>query len=201
MSEKKGLIVSLIVVILFGISIGLYLGDDLPFQATKLYKVYAERTLTTKTVTAAADGEGKYTKTVVVTATETTPHGYFHDFFSRMVSGITPTPTVAIPARTGDEIWVMIEDRTPQGTTSIRAANEIWLGNQEFNPGNLTVPPGTTVTWVNRDSEVHTVTSVDGLFNGYVIPTGSFSYTFTEPGTYSFFCEPHTGMAGTIYVK
>ena len=75
-----------------------------------------------------------------------------------------------------------------------------------FSPAQITVEPGTTVTWVQNGSNPHTTTSYDGLWDSGIIAGGSgqaFSYTFTEPGTYTYFCRPHEaqGMVGTVIVS
>ena len=79
-----------------------------------------------------------------------------------------------------------------------------------FYPGDLTVSAGTVVTWTNQDTVVHSATSgtsdgsvgqPDGFFDsGLVDPGGTFEFTFTEPGTYAYFCTPHPWMQGTITV-
>ncbi len=74
-----------------------------------------------------------------------------------------------------------------------------------FDPAEITVEPGTTVTWVQRGENPHTTTSYDGLWDSGMIEggtDGTFSYTFEEPGTYEYFCEPHEelGMVGTVTV-
>jgi plastocyanin len=78
--------------------------------------------------------------------------------------------------------------------------NQIVAQRQAFDPGYLTVPAGTTVTWVNRDRELHTVTSDVGLFNGQLGPRERFSFTFDEPGVFFFFCQPHDWMIGEVTV-
>lgn len=84
--------------------------------------------------------------------------------------------------------------------------NVVEMVGQSFSPDNLEVEVGTTVTWNNESSLTHTVTSGsnrdhDGTFDsGNVAPGESFSYTFTETGTFDYFCRPHTGMNGTITV-
>lgn len=87
------------------------------------------------------------------------------------------------------------------------AFNEVWIENQAFYPGNRTVQTGTTVRWINRSNEVHTVTSGasgehDGQFDSEEIqPGGTFNFTFTEEGTYYYFCIPHQPhMTGVITV-
>jgi plastocyanin len=71
---------------------------------------------------------------------------------------------------------------------------------QAFDPAYVTVPAGTTITWVNRDRELHTVTSDVGLFNGELGPRGRFAFTFSEPGVYFFYCQPHDWMIGEVTV-
>ncbi len=79
--------------------------------------------------------------------------------------------------------------------------NEIWGRFGAFVPSTLTVPAGTTVYWISRDIELHTVVSDNRLFEGSLPVGGSFNYTFTEPGTYGYFCEPHPEMAGVVIVE
>ena len=74
-----------------------------------------------------------------------------------------------------------------------------------FAPANITVEPGTTVTWVQSGNNPHTTTSYDGLWDSGLIEGGSggtFSFTFDEPGTYDYFCMPHEdlGMVGSVTV-
>ncbi len=73
---------------------------------------------------------------------------------------------------------------------------------EPYSPATLTISAGETVTWFNADTMIHTVTSGTGLFDsGELRPGGRFSYTFTEPGTYSYFCIPHPWMQGTVVVQ
>ena len=72
-----------------------------------------------------------------------------------------------------------------------------------FDPANITVEPGTTVTWVQSGNNPHTTTSYDGLWDSGMIEGGSggtFSFTFEEPGTFDYFCIPHEdlGMVGSV---
>jgi plastocyanin len=76
--------------------------------------------------------------------------------------------------------------------------------NFAFDPPNITVAPGATVTWVNNDQAPHTVTATDpaGAFDsGTLQPGQSFSFTFTQPGTtYAYYCAIHPSMTGTVTV-
>ena len=72
---------------------------------------------------------------------------------------------------------------------------------QFYTPSSYNVTVGTTVSWVNHDSTTHTVTENNGLFDsGPIPPGGSFSYTFTQAGTYQYACSYHPWMTGTIIV-
>jgi plastocyanin len=83
------------------------------------------------------------------------------------------------------------------------AANaEVKIDNFSFGPDTLSVAVGTTVTWTNRDDIPHTVVSTDGVFKSKVRDTDEkFSYTFTKPGTYPYYCSVHPKMTGTVVVK
>jgi plastocyanin len=71
-----------------------------------------------------------------------------------------------------------------------------------FMPMSLTVKAGSTVTWVNMDDEPHTVVSNTRLFRSGALDTKeTFSYKFTETGTYHFTCSIHPRMVGTIVVQ
>jgi plastocyanin len=71
-----------------------------------------------------------------------------------------------------------------------------------FDPPNLTVAPGTTVTWVNNGQTSHTVTADNGAYDsGPKQPGQSYSHTYTESGTYAYHCEIHPSMKGTVTVR
>jgi len=80
---------------------------------------------------------------------------------------------------------------------------EVKIDNFTFAPPTLTVAVGTTVKWVNRDDIPHTVVSEDkSTFKSKALDTDdSFSYTFTIPGTYSYFCSIHPKMVAKVVVQ
>ena len=81
-------------------------------------------------------------------------------------------------------------------------ANQVMVENFSFQPGTLTVKAGTTVTWVNHDDVPHTVNENNKTFKSGALDTDAkFSYKFTSPGTYSYFCSLHPRMTGQIIVK
>jgi plastocyanin len=75
------------------------------------------------------------------------------------------------------------------------------IQNFAFNPPDITVTPGTTVTWVNNDSVPHTTTANDETWDSETLQPGeSFSFTFDTPGTFPYFCEIHPFMMGNVTV-
>ena len=77
----------------------------------------------------------------------------------------------------------------------------ITIDNFTFEPKELTVKVGTTVTWTNRDDIPHTVVCA-GKFRSKTIDTdGTFAFTFTVAGEYKYFCSLHPHMTGTIKVE
>ena len=74
--------------------------------------------------------------------------------------------------------------------------------DSKYLPPALTVAPGTTVRWTNRDEETHTVTSATGLFGSAGLDLGeAYTYTFMAAGVYPYTCELHPFMQGTIVVN
>jgi len=79
---------------------------------------------------------------------------------------------------------------------------EVKIDNFSFGPTALTVPVGTTVTWTNRDDIPHTVVSTDRVFKSKALDTDDkFSFVFSKPGTYSYFCSIHPKMTGQVVVQ
>lgn len=73
------------------------------------------------------------------------------------------------------------------------------IANFAFSPAEMTVAKGATVTWTNRDSVEHTITS--GLFDSGNIKNGeSFSFAFTQAGAFEYHCSIHPSMKGKITV-
>ena len=97
----------------------------------------------------------------------------------------------------GHQLWAT-------GVAQASEARNVTIDNYTFSPATLTVPVGTTVTWTNRDFEVHTVTADDTppTFKSAGLDTDdSFSFTFNKAGTYSYHCSLHTRMTGKIVVQ
>jgi plastocyanin len=81
-------------------------------------------------------------------------------------------------------------------------ANVIQIRNFAFVQKNLNVSPGTTVTWVNCDTETHTSTSDTNAWDsGALTPGSRFQRTFPAAGSFPFHCTPHPSMKGTVVVS
>ncbi len=82
-------------------------------------------------------------------------------------------------------------------------AMQVKIDNFTFAPDALTVPAGTTVQWVNRDDIPHTVVSDDkSTFKSKAMDTDdNYSYTFSKPGTHTYFCSIHPKMTGKVVVQ
>lgn len=79
---------------------------------------------------------------------------------------------------------------------------EVQIDQFTFAPQQVTVKAGTTVTWINDDDVPHTVASSTKLFKSKTLDTKDrFSFMFTTPGTYEYFCSLHPHMTGAIVVE
>jgi manganese oxidase len=107
------------------------------------------------------------------------PHGHSHD---------TPPPD---------------ESPTAAADPATASTSEISMLDDRYQPADITVAAGTTVTWVNKGSRWHSVASIEARFvSGRVEPGESFSYRFDTPGLIKTYCQHHAtaGMNGTVTV-
>jgi plastocyanin len=82
------------------------------------------------------------------------------------------------------------------------APHAVTIDNFTFNPQRLTVTVGSTITWINKDDIPHAIASSSALFRSKALDTDdNYSFTFTAPGTYQYFCSLHPHMTGTIVVE
>jgi amicyanin len=76
------------------------------------------------------------------------------------------------------------------------------IDNFTFVPEKLTIKAGTTVTWTNEDDIPHRVASATKAFKSKTLDSDdSYSFTFTTPGTYEYFCSLHPHMTRTVVVE
>ena len=85
------------------------------------------------------------------------------------------------------------------GTAAVPAVE---IKDFKYGPAQLTVAVGSQVTWTNHDEETHTITSAAGVFGSAGLGHDeTFSQTFTQPGTYPYFCALHPQMRATVIVR
>ncbi len=89
---------------------------------------------------------------------------------------------------------------TPAGTP-IAANAEIELRSNAYWPHSAEVAVGTTLTWISRDGHAHTVTDLGGAFDsGPLYDGGAFAHTFSEAGRFTYICDYHHQMLGSVIV-
>jgi len=82
------------------------------------------------------------------------------------------------------------------------ARNTVDIKSFEYVPGNLQIPAGATITFVNHDNAPHTATANDGSWDtGTLDKDDSKSITFDKPGEYLYHCRVHPTMKGRIEVR
>ena len=78
---------------------------------------------------------------------------------------------------------------------------EVKISDFTFKPETVTVSVGTVVNWNNADGATHTATSDAGDWDSGNLNTGSsFTFVFDQAGIFTYHCEIHPGMLGTIEV-
>ncbi len=103
----------------------------------------------------------------------------------------TPMSTMSMPAAAGSG--------APAAPV---AADHVAIAAFAFGPAAVMVRPGTTVTWTQQDEDQHTVTADDASFASSPLVTGgTYTHTFTAPGTYHYHCAIHPFMHGTVIVS
>jgi plastocyanin len=90
--------------------------------------------------------------------------------------------------------------RPANAATSYRVV----MSGYAFSPRSLTITAGDTVTWVNQDQAPHDVKTTSGpesIHSSLLNKGGTWSHTFTTPGTYGYVCTVHPGMTAQLVVK
>lgn len=89
-----------------------------------------------------------------------------------------------------------VEDFTAQTEVNLEIAN------YKFVPATIRIKKGTKVTWTNKDIAQHNVAATDKSFTTELVgKNGSVEVTFDKAGTFSYICEPHPYMKGTVIVE
>ena len=79
---------------------------------------------------------------------------------------------------------------------------EVFIKDDLFSPSSITVSKGSSVTWTNKGSNTHTVTSDDALFDsGDKTPGQTYTLVFDSIGTFPYHCMHHSVMHGSVKVE
>lgn len=123
-------------------------------------------------------------------------------------SSSEPAPSVAEEAEgAGEEAGEAGEEATeeaesePAPSGEARKSEKVKIVEFSYEPDPVVVQAGGKVIWQNEDTAPHTATADDGSFDTGTIEKGKLgSATFKEPGTYTYHCEIHPSMHGTVEV-
>jgi plastocyanin len=132
-----------------------------------------------------------------VTFDEAGKFSFVCQFHSQMRGEIVVTgdeDAATPPARPSPVLGSPIAEASPAASTV-----DIKIIDFRFESADISVPPGTTVTWTNTGAAPHTVTG-DFADSGLIEPGKTFSFTFDEPGTFDYACALHPQMVGAIVV-
>lgn len=92
------------------------------------------------------------------------------------------------------------EEGAGDGGAAPRAA-KVEIVDFAFDPPATTIQAGGKVIWLNQDAAAHTASADDGAFDTGTLDEGKLkSETFKEPGTFSYICEFHPYMEGTVEI-
>jgi len=112
----------------------------------------------------------------------------------------TGRPAAPSAAATGAEQTT----RVAAGSDSTAAADAVTvrISGMRFEPANITVRPGTKVTWVQGDRMPHIISGKTGGMRSNTLFTGQeYSYIFQKPGSYGYACDLHPSMKGSVVVE
>ncbi len=116
----------------------------------------------------------------------------------KLIFGSAAILAMALALTTGTRpSSAMSSDDKPASSATVK------IDNFSFGPATITIPAGSTVTWTNNDDVPHVVSSDDNkMFKSKALDTDDhFSFTFTKPGTYNYYCAIHPKMTAKIVVQ
>ncbi|MGI8483000.1 MAG: multicopper oxidase domain-containing protein [Thermomicrobiales bacterium] len=119
----------------------------------------------------------------------------------RDASSHSPPATPVMPSTLATPEPAALAPTVPSAQAN---AVEISLVDDRIVPSALTVARGTTVTWVNRGADWHSVAAFDGSFKSdQLAPGNTFVHGFDRPGSFQYLCTHHAmqGMIGRIDVS
>jgi plastocyanin len=129
-------------------------------------------------------------------STRLTDHG--HVFMGRRLGLLVLAGLLAL-ALSACGSGAASESEAPPAAADPNAGPTVTIQDLAYTPASLTVPAGTTVTWVWRDRAIaHDVKGDD--FRSEIMTEGTFRHRFPRPGSYDYLCTLHPNMTGTIEV-
>jgi plastocyanin len=98
-------------------------------------------------------------------------------------------------------IFAMAFHKSNNPNKNGRGSYTVSMQNSSFSPSSLTIPAGSTVTWMNDDNVIHAVRTADTSINtGDIAPTSSYSIKFNTARTFNYYDARNTNMTGTLIV-
>jgi plastocyanin len=88
--------------------------------------------------------------------------------------------------------------------TSLASAAPVQIDIRKFAflPQEITIPPGTTVRWINDDETPHTIAAENAGFTSPGLDTGDgYEHTFDKEGDVTYFCSVHPFMKGVVHIR
>ena len=155
------------------------------------------------------------------------PKSFFNVNYVQSDSGfLGPTKTILFVALLGANIMnskvavllvtaaivstlaAFVPQQSLEATTSVNVVSgAATLADKAYNPNPVQVAVGDTVTWTNKDTTLHTITSgvtpnATGMFDSQftLVPGKTFSVTFNATGSFPYFCKVHPTMIGVVKV-
>ena len=144
--------------------------------------------------------------TFAQTFTAAGTYAYGCDFHGNMRGTITVTGAAATPAPAPIPPAPVpappVAPPAPPAPGSTVMNESVSIANNVFAPSTITVNVGSTVTWSNGDAVTHTVSADDQTFtSGLLKKATTWSQAFAAPGTFTYFCEIHPDMTGTVIAR
>jgi plastocyanin len=116
-------------------------------------------------------------------------------------SSDTTTETRTAPAESEAEATETEAESEPAPSGAAAKSEKVQIVEFTYQPDPVVVQVGGKVIWQNQDTAPHTATADDGSFDTGTIDNGKIgSATFRKAGTFTYFCEVHPDMHGTVEV-
>ena len=120
------------------------------------------------------------------------------------LSTSTTATSTSTTTTTGQVVTGNSGSSIPAGAVVVDIPNLGGYEYAQYTPAQITVILGVnaTVAWTNHDVIIHNMIATNGAFNsGDVAPGSTFVFTFTQAGTYTYYCSYHASMSGVVIVK